>query len=376
VIAPEWLKQVVSPDWYERYRIRIESMRLPSQSTELQGWLQRVGEDGHHLLAHVYAEGTPDWMRQIPAVESLRQVWIQHYYLDGTHVRIRSGQEMPPCQTLIESPYDLEARHRTKRNTHWTGYCVHLTETCDDECPNLITNVVTTPATVMDVEVTFEIHESLATRELSPDEHYVDTAYNSSEHLVHTPILYGTSIIAPVLPDVSWQARQQTGYDLSHFTIDWQQQQVICPQGQVSTQWSEKLDSYGHDSINVHFSRQQCQDCPARAACTTAKSGHGRSLNFLPQAQHEALQAARQRQITPEFQQQYARRAGVEGTISQGTRAFGVRDSRYIGLAKTHLQQIATATAMNLIRLWHWWNDIPKAHTRTSRFAALSSPTS
>lgn len=364
--------QVVSPDWYDRYRTRIECARLPSKQNELQAWLLQVGQDGHHLLACLYADETPEWMRQIPAVECLRQVWVQQYYLEGIHIRTRTGEELPPSHTLLESPYDLEARRRTKRSTHWTGYCVHLTETCDDDLPNLITNVETTTATVMDVDVTFDIHESLATRNLSPSEHYFDTAYNSSEHLVHTPILYGTSIIAPVLPDVGWQAREQTGYSLSHFTIDWQNQQVTCPQGQVTTQWSEKLDHYGRDNISVHFSRQQCQDCPVRAKCTTAKSGHGRSLNFLPQAQHEALQVARQAQTTPEFQKQYARRAGVEGTISQGTRAFDLRRSRYIGLAKTHLQEIATATAMNVVRLWHWWNGIPKAQTRTSRFAALN----
>ena len=371
-VAPEWVKQVVSGDWYDRYSTRIESTRLPSKQTELQAWVLRVGQDGHHLLAQIYANQTLDWMRQIPAVECLRQVWVQQYYLEGNQVRVRTGNQMPPCHTLLESPYDLEARRRTKRSTHWTGYSVHLTETCEDDFPNLITNVVTTPSTVMDVDVTFRIHESLATRNLSPSEHYFDTAYNSSSHLVHTPILYDTSIIAPVLPDVTWQTKEQKGYALSNFTIDWQNQQVTCPQGKVSTQWSEKLDAYGHDNIGVNFSRQQCQDCPVRDDCTKAKSGHGRSLNFLPQAQHEALQAARHHQTTPEFQQQYARRAGIEGTISQGTRAFGLRRSRYLGLAKTHLQQIATATAMNLVRLWHWWNEIPKAQTRTSRFAALN----
>jgi len=93
---------------------------------------------------------------------------------------------------------------------------------------------------------------------------------------------------------------------------------------------------------------------------------------LLPQAQHEALQAARQAQTMLEFQKQYARRAGLEGTISQGTRAFDLRRSRYIGLAKTHLQEVATATAMNVVRLWYWWTGIPKAQTRTSRFAALN----
>lgn len=66
-------------------------------------------------------------------------------------------------------------------------------------------------------------------------------------------------------------------------------------------------------------------------------------------------------------------RAGVEGTISQGVRAFGLRQTRYRGLAKTHLQHIATAVAMNLDRIVAWLEEIPRAATRTSRFAALAS---
>ena len=69
-----------------------------------------------------------------------------------------------------------------------------------------------------------------------------------------------------------------------------------------------------------------------------------------PQAQHQALQAARRRQQTPAFAKQYALRQGIEATISQGVRAFGMRRSRYIGLDKTHLQQIGIAAAINGVR--------------------------
>jgi Transposase DDE domain len=69
----------------------------------------------------------------------------------------------------------------------------------------------------------------------------------------------------------------------------------------------------------------------------------------------------------------YAKRAGIEGTLSQGVRAFGLRRSRYIGLGKTHLQQVAIAAAMNLDRLAAWFVDRPRAQTRVSRFAALAA---
>ena len=72
------------------------------------------------------------------------------------------------------------------------------------------------------------------------------------------------------------------------------------------------------------------------------------------------------------FRQDYARRAGVEGTISQGVRAFGLRQARYLGLAKTHLQELGTAVAINLCRWSAWHRHKPRAKTRTSRLAALA----
>jgi len=95
-------------------------------------------------------------------------------------------------------------------------------------------------------------------------------------------------------------------------------------------------------------------------------------LTLRPQAEHEALQAARQRQTTALFKQAYGRRAGIEGTLSQAARAFERRRSRYLGEAKTHLQHLATAAAINLVRLFAWFEECPRESRRSSPFAALA----
>ncbi len=74
----------------------------------------------------------------------------------------------------------------------------------------------------------------------------------------------------------------------------------------------------------------------------------------------------------PIWKERYRVRAGVEGTLSQGVRAFGMRRSRYIGLAKTGLQQVCTAAAMNVSRVVRWLGGVPRARTRVTRFAALA----
>jgi hypothetical protein len=97
----------------------------------------------------------------------------------------------------------------------------------------------------------------------------------------------------------------------------------------------------------------------------------GENVKIRAQAQHTALQARRQAQATPEFQEVYSQRAGVEAVFSQGTRRSGMRRSRYIGLDKTHLQNVLIATALNFVRVDAWLEGIPLATTRASRFLDL-----
>ncbi|HEU5103690.1 MAG TPA: transposase [Roseiflexaceae bacterium] len=102
-----------------------------------------------------------------------------------------------------------------------------------------------------------------------------------------------------------------------------------------------------------------------------ATDGKRRSITVRLQEQHQALQARRQRQQTAEFKRDYAKRAGVEGTISQSVRRCGIRRTRYTSLAKTRLQHLATASALNLLRLAEWLDETPRAKTRQSHFSRL-----
>jgi transposase len=121
--------------------------------------------------------------------------------------------------------------------------------------------------------------------------------------------------------------------------------------------------------VRIRFHAATCRACPARHACTWANDAP-RQLTVRPQAFHEAIHAARQRQETAAFTAQYAQRAGVEGTHAQAIRRCGLRRARYIGLTKTHLQHLLTAVALNVVRLAEWWLGTPLAKTRSSACAA------
>ncbi len=374
IVAPDWLRTQVMPGWHDRYDVRIEETRLPEASAERETLASAIGADGLSLLAAIYDTATPPWLREIPAVRILRGVWVQYFYApdaaDGA-VRLRDPRDMPPGALTIESPYDPDARYHTKRTTTWTGYTVHLTETCDEDAPHLVTHVATVPATTNDVDVTTTIQADLAGRDLLPEEHLVDAGYVSAQHLVASTDRE-IDLVGPAPPDTSWQASAGQGFDAARFIIDWEGRSVTCPQGKRSRYWGEGTTEHGHPFHQVIFDKDDCLVCPCRARCTRSAT-RPRQLALRPREEHAALHMARQRQTTDEFTERYKKRAGVEGTMSQGTHTCGLRRSRYRGLERTHLQHVATGVAISLQRLDDWWTETPRATTRLSRFAALAA---
>ncbi len=377
-VAPDWLRGVAPPAWYERYSRRIEDSRLPKSKTKREAYAQTVGQDGFALLDRLESPAIHPRLRTLPKVQTLRQAWKRHYERrvssEGKSplVRFKTDKELPPAAEGFESPYDPEARFRSKRGTSWTGYMVHLSETCEDDAVELITHVDTTAATVHEVRRTEAIHQALVEKELPPSQHLVDAAYIDAELLVSSQQDYGIDLVGPPRQNPSWQQKLDGGYSPDQFEVDWQQQRVRCPQGKENMRWREYPAPNGGTHIYIRFSASDCRACSARGLCTRAKT-QGRNLVLQPQAQQEALQAARARLASEEGKQLYHRRAGVEATISQGVRAFGLRRTRYRGQAKTHLQHVATAAAINLERIWAWLEGVPRAATRTSRFAALAA---
>ncbi len=371
-VAPDWLQAWVPAAWFDRYARRFEDYRLPESKAARYALAAQIGADGHLLLEQIYVASAPGWLRDVPAMQILRRVWLQQFYAapPDEPVRWRTAEELPPAPLLISSPYDPDARYSKKRETEWVGYKVHLTESCDPEQPRLLTNVETTFATTADNVMLGTIQDHLAERDLLPREHVVDTGYVTSEHLVRGQA-QGTDILGPVLEDQSWQSRAHGGFAVAHFVIDWEAQRAVCPQGKTSAVWNPKKDSGGRDVINIRFAHADCVACPARPTCV--QSPRPRSLTIRPRAQYEALQIARQRQTTPEFKERYAVRAGIEGTLSQGVRLSALRRSRYIGFPKTRLLHVVIATSLNFVRAAAWLTETPVARTRRSAFTALAA---
>jgi hypothetical protein len=252
---------------------------------------------------------------------------------------------------------------------------VHLTETCDEGAPHLIVHADTTEAVVHEAMRVEPIHAALAAKDLVPAEHLVDSAYMSVDLLLAARERHGIDLVGPQRQNPAWQRRSDGAFDTADFAVDWERQVVRCPEGKESAGWTvcgARGRAGGRPLLQARFRPADCRVCPSRARCTRSATGE-RTVTLFPRREHEALAAARARESTDAYRSLYARRQGIEGTISQGVRAFGLRQARYRGLAKTGLQNVATAAAINLDRIAAWFAGRPLAPTRTSRFAALAA---
>jgi transposase len=375
--APAWVQQHVPPEWYRRYGLRSDQARLPKDASKRETLARHIGADGFQLLAWVQTADASLGLGDLPALKALRRIWLQHYdrcTVPGLEtLRWRTSDEQPPAAVRVASPYDLEARYSRKRQTHWVGYNVHLTETCDPGQPDLITQIITTAATTPDGVMGPAVVHDLAARDLLPGTHWLDSGYVDADFLVTAQTQYQVDVVGPAFGSYSRQHQTGQGYDLQAFVLDWEAQQARCPQGHTSVHWRPGRDVSGDPVVRIRFDGPICRACPARPACTTAK-GAPRQFTVRLQTHHEAIQAARQRQETPAFKAQYALRAGVESSLSQSIRRFDLRQSRYLGLARTHLQQLLNATAMNVVRVIAWLRGEPLGERRrkSGHFARLA----
>ena len=280
---PAWVQQHVPLDWYTRYGLRSDQTRLPKDASKREALARQLGADGYQLLDEVWATESAPYFRALPALEALRQMWVQQYYRctvpEMVEVRWRTTEEQPPAAVRLTSPYELEARYCTKRATQWVGYKLHLSETCEPEHPDLITQVITTPATTPDCTMGPPIVQDLAARDLLPGTHLCDSGYVDADFLVTAQQQYQIDVVGPPYGSYSWQHKIEHGYDLQAFILDWDAQQAHCPQGHTSVKWTPGHDVSGDPVFRSGLTVLPVAPVPPGRCAPQRKTPHGNSLS-------------------------------------------------------------------------------------------------
>jgi transposase len=354
-VSPNWIVPLLDVGWHERYGHRFETARLlgrGSSKTSIATLAAQVGADGAALLARIDADRAANWINLLPSVRVLRVLWEQQFTTGpgGTPV-LKDAADLAPSADRLHSVHDPDARYSTKgrggdEDLEWVGAKAHLTESCDQDLPHLITDVHTTAATEPDLTATTAIQAKLAARGLAPAEHLMDAGYPSAAN-ISASAAAGITLIAPVTVLTGRNAKAGT-FTTTDFAVDWDAGQATCPAGAVSR--SMRPDARG--LVTFRFRIRDCRPCPLRDQCTTSTNpDQARTITIHPEAIHQARTDAIHAQNSDAWQQTYNQRAGIEGTISQAVRGPGLRHARYRGLAKTHLQNVLTGIAININRL-------------------------
>ena len=113
---PVWVQYHVPLDWYPRYGLRSDQARLPKEASKREALARQVGVDGYQLLDSLQTADSPPYLRDLFALEALRQIWVQQYYrctVPGREeVSWRTAEEQPPAAVRITSPYEaLSSSH-------------------------------------------------------------------------------------------------------------------------------------------------------------------------------------------------------------------------------------------------------------------------
>jgi hypothetical protein len=183
----------------------------------------------------------------------------------------------------------------------------------------------------------------------------------------------GVTIAGPVADDPSWQAREG-GLTKADLQVGWERKVVTCPAGKESISWLPHTWRRGGMVREARLARRDCTPCPLRSRCARAKR-EPRVVSLQAREPFEALRGARKHQGTEAFRASHAARAGIEGTHAQAISRCGLRRSRHIGLAKTHLQHVITAAAINLVRAAEWFAGTP-SRKHAFRASTRSGPRS
>lgn len=376
-LAPGWLAPRLKPHWDKEFTHRVEIARLPVSDRARLLWGRRAAADGAWLLDQIDIDPVDGWLARLAPVQALRTIWAQECVVDDAGTWHLRETRIDPGAEHIDSPHDVDARWSSKRSTQWSGYKVHLSETCEPDLPHLIVAVHTTAATGSDIPALADVHDRLTANQATPGEHYLDEGYVTAEAIAQADN-DGIEIIGPLTRDSSWQAKQNAGYDKASFTLDWDTQTATCPQGRTSYSWTRRAHMAG-DGAAIRFRHQDCQTCPARPSCTRSQF-EGRQIVVASRLLHEIQARNRAQQDDPNWRHRYDRRAGIEGTISEAVRGFALRRTRYIGLTKTTVGHVLTACAINAARIADWIERgaqpaRPRSPSPLTRLCAHNPPT-
>lgn len=356
-----------------------ETIRLLLEDVEADGVLPEVWSEYWER----YVENKLDPRAQTPALEAkfaqagqdLLSMWkdaagcrgivtrdtfvlLQRVFLENYTLFAGGPPEKRRAQPTgaVHNPHEPEAQWSSKSTTRdksWVGYKDQVAETVQDQprlpgepTANFLTAVETQNAPASDKPGMAQVLQRQHDMGLeAPSALYADGAFVCSESLKEARD-EGREIRgpAPASPD------RGLVFTIEAFDVHVEDRYAICPASQRSSNCSRlEVQSTGNVDYRIEWSNAVCGACPLRPQCVSAGQDH---RTFVVGEHHTLLQDRRREMQTEAFKKEMHRRNGIEGTISELVRGYGLRRARYRGFAKVRLQNYLIGAACNIRRLF------------------------
>ena len=335
------------PECWERLWVLYVQSRIDWRMSKEERGRRYVqcGRDMAELLG--WLEGREARLRELPAVALLARVFEEQFEVVSGDVRSRPRRP----SRAVQNPHDPDAHYADKRKTRWVGYKVHVVESVDPQSAakrkgepgeHFITEMVTTEAAADEMGgLDQALEREAAHHGLEPEAVYADAAY-VTERTLEEAEGRGMELRGPTRPDP-----HPGPYNSDAFEVDIERKEAVCPQGNHSTQWSQIRDTYmGTEYYRIEWG-SQCDECPLQRQCTRAKNGRRILVVGL---RHDLVQQRRREMKQKEFAQSTYPRNGIEGSLSELVRGYGLRRTKYRGMKRVRLSHYMMGAACNVRR--------------------------
>jgi hypothetical protein len=312
-------------------------MVKPSESIRT---LESLGADLFFLIEHFKANEPISGMS---SYQLMVRVLKEQYHVEqdaeaqAQRVSIKPNKEVP--SDSLQNPSDPEASYDGHKGQ---GYQMQVSETYSEEQKeektlSLITEVIAEPAHKSDTDALIPLIEATQKRGLGPKKALVDAAYGSDENCEKAKAL-GVELVSPVMGKP-----QENALTLTDFVLTSEAAVSACPQGHAPVKVKHREGKY-----IVVFGVQTCSGCPQLKHCPVKPGKKGYYLRYDDKALRLAQRRAHEQ--SPEFQQVYRFRAGIEGTMSQMDRKTGLKYLQVRGLASVSFCATLKAAGINILR--------------------------
>lgn len=313
--------------------------------SERQSRYRQCGQDMEELLQWV--EGKSAELGELEAIKLLHRVFFEQF--EVVEGKLQSTAKRPARS--VQNPHDRDAHYADKGKKQWVGYKVHVVETVEPSQPakvkgeageHFITEILTSEAAQDEMAgLTEALKQEQVHHRIEPQALYADAGY-VTERTLSEAEKGAMELLGPTRPDP-----HPGPYNADAFHVDIEKRQAVCPQGNLSTQWSHIQDAYmGTQYYRIEWA-SHCDSCPVQKKCTRSKKGRRILVVGL---RHDLVEKRRAEMREANFSKKMYPRNGVEGTLSELVRGHGLRRTKYRGLSRVRLSHYLMGAACNVKR--------------------------